>query len=97
MLYMGSKLAKLYLQSLKNTDLCKSSASGVITIIDVVLTDLLCITRESAEWAWVHEAYTRIKQFAEVKQVADGLFKDGSYAESIRFYSEALKVPSVHR
>lgn len=95
MLYMGARLAKHYLLSLKNIHLCMLSSSGVMAITDCILTDLLSTTRDDADWAWVTEAYARVKKFAELKQLADGLFKDGMYSEAIRFYTDALKVPML--
>ena len=91
MLCMGSDMARAYLSSLKNLDVCRTYSRDAMEILRQLLTIL---ASSVPEWKWVKESADALSVLSKLKSTADEKFRAGEYFLAIDLYSQALQKDS---
>lgn len=102
-LTMGPEMAKSYIMSLKNQDICRTSCSAESML---KLSEILTLCKQmifgrknglSSEvinnsWEWLNDTDMKIKTMISLKTEADEKFRSNLFMEAINCYTEVLQV-----
>lgn len=96
-LTMGSEMAKWYVMSLKNQDICRTSCSAdsMLRYHDIISQCVLItasVSTSAGDWSWVVEAEKQIRMMIALKNEADEKFRNNLFMEAIHCYSEVLVI-----
>jgi tetratricopeptide (TPR) repeat protein len=94
-LCMGSSMAMIYLQVLKNHVLSKNCSADVMLkmfgLLEMLSQDLPAQDLMET-WAWVPRETAKLRELLSLKQTADQQFKEKSYRASMQSYTQALRM-----
>ena len=102
-LTMGPEMAKYYIMSLKNQDICRTSCSAesMVKLSEIIgLGKQLLFGRKSVvsddltnkEWSWLYDEDLKIKNMITLKTEADEKFRSNLFMDAIKSYTEVLQV-----
>jgi len=92
MLFMGSDMAKLYVQALKNHDCIRNCCNDVLGNTIKILKELQGRVNSSVNWDWVKEEERVLKSLLDTKALADTHYRHGEFGLSHLKYGDALQV-----
>lgn len=94
-LTMGSEMAKWYLMSLKNQDICRTSCSAesMLKYHEILLLCRQLTTSDlDNRWDWLIEAEKQIRTMISLKNDADEKFRNNLFMEAIQSYTDVLQI-----
>ena len=105
LLWLGPRLAELYVQAVKNLDACRNCSADCMSKVLAALTDLAATLKKHpvlgrdgrvegtglGAWVWVTGELQRTKDLIEAKNTGDRLFRAGAHGDAALAYSKALR------
>jgi tetratricopeptide (TPR) repeat protein len=94
-LSMGSTMALIYVQVLKNNALSKNYSADVMQKMFALL-EMLSNNLPAQDlldtWSWVPRETAKLRELLSLKQTADQQFKEKSYRAAMQAYTQALRM-----
>ena len=91
MLCMGSDMARAYLCTLKNLDVCQAYSNDGMEIVRQVLTILGNSCLDST-WSWVQGQRSAVQEMMDLIFVAETRVKSGALDDAIRCFQQATQL-----